>query len=105
MYPVERPVRKLLYNGFSREDKGKLQYLKERSKTIPEKRYQFPLCSNWDYGWRLEDHIPKNSIKAPTYARRAIVESDFFTRNELPAYHRDRHLKADDARAYVFLTE
>lgn len=105
MYPVTPPVRCLLYDGFSKEEKGRHQYLKQRKDVIPERKYQFPLCSSWDYGWRLEDHIPKQSIKKPVYGRRAIVESDFFTRNGIPKYHIDRYLKEDDARAYILIAD
>lgn len=104
MYPVELPVRKLIFDGFSKEGKGRHQYLQNRREVIPERKYQFPLCSSWDYGWRLEEHTPKHAVEKPIYGRRAIVESDFFTRNELPKYHSDRHLKEDDAMAYTLIS-
>lgn len=103
MYRVETPVRDKLYEGFSKQGKGRYQYLQDRKKVMPEKRYQFPLCSSWDYGWRLEDSVPRDSIKGPAYGRRAIVESDFFTRNEIPQYHKDRYIKEDDARAHILM--
>ena len=103
MYPVSEPVRAQLYDGFSKQGKGRHQYLKERKQLIPENKYQFPLCSSWDYGWKLEDAIPRDSIKNPPYGRRAIVENDFFTRNEIPQYHKDRHAKEDDARAQILM--
>lgn len=105
MFPVNSKVRDKLYDGITKEEKGRYQYLKERIQTIPEKRYQFPLCSSWDYGWRMEDYIPKDTIKNAEYGRRAIVESDFFTRNGIPQYHKNRHLKPDDARATVLVTD
>ena len=103
MYPVSEPARAQLYDGFSKQGKGRHQYLKERKQLIPENKYQFPLCSSWDYGWKLEDAIPRDSIKNPPYGRRAIVENDFFTRNEIPQYHKDRHAKEDDARAHILM--
>ena len=103
MYPVDIKVRDQLYAGFSKEEKGRYTYLKKRQEIIPENKYQFPLCSSWDYGWRLNECIPKESIKNPENGRRSKVESDFFTRNQLPQYHRNRHLKEDDARAKVLM--
>lgn len=105
MYPVDSVVRDKLYQGFSREQKGRYQYLKERKNIIPEKKYLFPLCSSWDYGWQQEDYVPTESIRNPVYGRRAVVESDFFTRNQLPQYHRSRHAIPDDAKAIVLMAD
>lgn len=105
MYPVDRKLRDQLYDGFSKEEKGRRQYLKARKDTIPEKKYHFPLCSSWEYGWRINEYVPKRSITNPVYGRRAVVESDFFTRNEIPQYHRSRHLIPDDARATILMAD
>lgn len=105
MFPVSARVRDQIYEGISKDGRGRHQYLQERRRTNPESKYQFPLCSSWDYGWRLGDHVPNESIRNPEHGRRAIVESDFYTRNELPQYHRSRHLKPDDARATVLMAD
>jgi len=105
MYPVESKVKDTLYDGFTKESKGRYQYLKKRQSKNPEDKFKFPLCSSWDYGWRLNDFVPKETMTNPDYGRRAIVESDFFTRNGIPHYHRNRHLQRDDARAYVLMAD
>ncbi|XP_012537194.1 protein ATP6V1FNB-like [Monomorium pharaonis] len=33
-------------------------YLTERYKKPPEERFYFPECTNWIYGWRLDDYPP-----------------------------------------------
>lgn len=105
MYPVDQTVKKKLYDGFTKENKGRYQYMKERKQQGPEAKYPYPLCSSWDYGWKLDDHIPKESIRHPVHGRRSIVQSDFYTRNQLPQYHSNRHLVPDDARAYILMAD
>lgn len=81
MRPPSPVTRSLLYDGFTKEGKGRYQYLRHRYDTIPEKKFTFPIISSWDYGWRLEDVIKKEEIKKPTYGRTRIVEDTFYTRN------------------------
>jgi len=104
MYPVERSVKNLLYDGFSKEEKGRRQYMRQRQNVIPENKYRFPLCSSWDYGWRLEDAIPKEAIRKPEFGSISLVHDTFYTRNGIPQYHRDRYAKESDARARIFIS-
>ena len=78
-----------LYDGITYEGKGRYQYLLKRYETIPEKKFQFPILSSWDYGWCLDDVISKNDIKKPTFGRNRIVHDTFYTRTGIP-----RNLKA-----------
>lgn len=53
MRPVSPQSRETLYNGLSREGKGRSQYLKKCIQKMPEERFEYPLLSSWEYGWKL----------------------------------------------------
>ncbi|XP_075711224.1 protein SPMIP1 isoform X2 [Rhinoderma darwinii] len=53
MKPVSPGTRSLLYQGTSKEEKGRHRYLKARNILGPEEKYCFPVTTSWDYGWRL----------------------------------------------------
>uniref|UniRef100_A0A3B3ZTL3 Sperm microtubule inner protein 1 C-terminal domain-containing protein n=1 Tax=Periophthalmus magnuspinnatus TaxID=409849 RepID=A0A3B3ZTL3_9GOBI len=55
--------------GGARWDKtrGRSQYLRSRGLMLPEQKFDFPLVSSWEYGWRL--------------ARSSVVKSTFYARN------------------------
>lgn len=72
-------VRKLLYDGFTKEGKGRAQYLSARTAKIPEVKYGFPLTTSWEYGWRLNDVVKE--FHAPKYGRSRIVRDSFYRRN------------------------
>lgn len=57
MRPVSPQSRETLYNGLSREGKGRSQYLKRRTQKMPEERFEYPLVSSWEYGWRLGNSV------------------------------------------------
>lgn len=81
MHPVDPVLKDCLYDGFTKEGKGRYMYLHQRYSTIPEQKFAYPTCSSWDYGWRLCDVIKKEDIKKPKYGRNKIVEDTFYTRN------------------------
>lgn len=86
MRPVTPKTKKLLYHGFSKEGTGRYLYLQNRYKTfIPEQKYEFPITSSWEYGWRLGDVIQKEDIKKPKAGRTRIVADTFYTRTGIPA--------------------
>lgn len=76
-------VMSTLYDGFTKEGKGRCIYLRKRYNKIPEEKFSFPTCSSWEYGWRLGDVIKKEDIKKPKFGRTKIVEDTFYTRNGL----------------------
>ncbi|XP_051890102.1 protein ATP6V1FNB-like [Pristis pectinata] len=78
MRPVTPEVRALLYDGFSKEDKGRYLYLKARMKKGPSEKYEYPLTSSWNYGWKIEDDV---EYKKPGFGRSALVETAFYRRN------------------------
>jgi len=81
MRPPSAGTKARLYDGFTKEGKGRYQYLRSRAQTIPEKKFDFPILSSWDYGWRLDDVIQKEDIKKPANGRTRIVNDTFYTRN------------------------
>ena len=85
MYPAPERQKTLLYDGFTKEGKGRHQYLQSRYRSdIPETKYQFPLISSWEYGWRLNDVTDKNLIGKPPNGRTRIVADTFYTRTGIP---------------------
>lgn len=79
MKPADKDVVKLLYDGFTKEEKGRYQYLKARKLEKPETKYEYPLLSSFEYGWKLNEVAPK--YKTPSNGRSKIVEDSFYRRN------------------------
>ena len=81
MYPAHPSQIKKLHDGFTKEEKGKYQYLDERKRIIPEKKYSFPILSSWKYGWKLGEEKPSGR---PNNARTKLITDTFYTRNGVP---------------------
>lgn len=79
MIPAEPAVKNLLFDGLSKEKKGRYQYLQERKLDLPEQRYEYPLLSSFDYGWKLKEVAQE--YKTPIHGRGRIVEESFYRRN------------------------
>lgn len=79
MYPVKKEHHDALFDGFTKEEKGRYRYLNLRKEVVPEARYQYPITNTMEYGWKLGETGQK--FKAPTYARGKIVEESFYRRN------------------------
>ncbi|XP_015203403.1 protein SPMIP1 [Lepisosteus oculatus] len=81
--PVMRSVtpqtRGVLYQGFSKEGKGRSLYLRNRTMKSPEKKFEHPIISSWEYGWRLGDYAKED--KSPIKGRSRIVKDTFYARN------------------------
>lgn len=84
MRPVTPNTKSKLYDGFTKEGKGRYQYLSDRNSKNPEEKFSFPLLSSWEYGWRLGDVIKKDDIKKPVNGRTRIVADTFYTRTGIP---------------------
>ena len=69
----------LLYDGLSKEGKGRRQYLGERKLEKPEDRFEYPLLSSFEYGWKLNE--VSQEYKTPVHGRGRIVEESFYRRN------------------------
>jgi len=87
MHPVADVTKSSLYDGFTKEGKGRYQYLQQRYQRIPEDKYQFPVLSSWEYGWRLKDVINTEDIHKPAAGRTRIVADTFYTRTGIPGIH------------------
>ncbi|CAK8689142.1 protein SPMIP1-like [Clavelina lepadiformis] len=79
MRPVAPGVKRLLYHGFTKEGKGRHQYLQARTFKKPEEKYDYPLTTSWEYGWRLDDVVKE--FRTPQFGRSRIVRDTFFRRN------------------------
>ncbi|PAA49518.1 hypothetical protein BOX15_Mlig011474g2 [Macrostomum lignano] len=85
MRPISPKTKQLLYEGFSREGKGRRQYLKQRTDKAPEDKFQFPIVSSWEYGWKLGDVIKIEDIKKPPFGRTRLINDTFYTRTGVPS--------------------
>ncbi|KAJ8404127.1 hypothetical protein AAFF_G00344770 [Aldrovandia affinis] len=79
MRPVSPQTREALYQGFSKEGKGRHLYLRSRVQKGPEEKFDFPQLSSWDYGWRLGDY--ERDYRSPVNGRSGIVRNTFYARN------------------------
>ncbi|XP_028176313.1 uncharacterized protein LOC114364374 [Ostrinia furnacalis] len=55
MRPVDPKITEIFYK--SKPDYGRMEYLNKRGKVLPERRFYFAECSNWEYGWRMGDSV------------------------------------------------
>ena len=81
MRPVSSKTRKLLYKGFSALGEGRYAYLQRRKEKKPEQKYEFPITSGWEYGWKITDAMKRSSGKPAEFGRTRIVKDSFYRRN------------------------
>lgn len=81
MNPVDGPTKDKLYEGLSKEGKGRYSYLQTRKDLSPEEKYNLPLVSSWEYGWRLNDVIKIEALKNPIHGRSRVIHDTFYRRN------------------------
>ncbi|XP_071349388.1 protein SPMIP1 [Trachinotus anak] len=79
MRPVSPQTRQTLYQDSSHHGKGRSLYLQRRGQIRPEEKFDFPLLSSWEYGWRLGDYAL--DYKTPSRARSSVVKNTFYARN------------------------
>ncbi|GFT20668.1 uncharacterized protein NPIL_61341 [Nephila pilipes] len=87
MKPVHPKTKKLLYEGISKEDEGKIKYLKVRKKKKPEDKYYFPVCTSWEYGWTYGQ---EPDLSFPEHGRKQAMKPSFFRPNDVQLKPRDR---------------
>ncbi|CAH1381209.1 unnamed protein product [Tenebrio molitor] len=88
MRPVDKKTRDLLYAS-TRPD-GRLTYLHERYKVIPEQRYYFPETTNFQYGWNMWEVI--KNIRGSPFARQQVIKESFYRRRGVekdPEWYRE----------------
>ncbi|ELT88277.1 hypothetical protein CAPTEDRAFT_204171 [Capitella teleta] len=81
MRPADERTLKKLYTGFTKEEKGRYSYLRDRHEIIPEQKFTFPTLSSMKYGWKLADSY---QLKRPNYARTRLIKDTFYTANGVP---------------------
>ncbi|KAK5873131.1 hypothetical protein PBY51_013772 [Eleginops maclovinus] len=79
MRPVSPNTRHALYQDSSHHGKGRRLYLQRRGHIRPEDKFDFPVLSSWEYGWRLGDYTM--DYKTPSRAKSSVVKSTFYARN------------------------
>ncbi|XP_057295782.1 protein ATP6V1FNB-like [Hydractinia symbiolongicarpus] len=81
MRPVSSQTRKLLYKGFSALGEGRYAYLQERKQKKPEQKYEFPVTSGWEYGWKITEAMKTSATKPAEFGRTRIVRDSFYRSN------------------------
>lgn len=76
MKPVDSAVKKLIYTGDNKD--GRINYLRERVKLLPDDRYYFPEVSSFEYGWKTWNHA--KNMKKTGFGRQQIVKDSFYRR-------------------------
>ncbi|XP_040014910.1 uncharacterized protein LOC120807215 [Xiphias gladius] len=79
MRPVSPQTRQALYQDSSHHGKGRSLYLQRRGLIRPEEKFDFPLLSSWEYGWRQGDYTL--DYRTPSRARSSVVKNTFYARN------------------------
>ena len=81
MRPVTPKTRSLLYKGFSALGEGRYAYLQARKQKKPEQKYEFPITSGWEYGWKITDAMKNSSTRPAEFGRTRIVKDSFYRTN------------------------
>uniref|UniRef100_A0A5K3EYM1 MATH domain-containing protein n=1 Tax=Mesocestoides corti TaxID=53468 RepID=A0A5K3EYM1_MESCO len=79
MRPVS-PASQEILHGEQGQTKA---YLKVRSSRIPEERYEIPVISSMEYGWKLFEILPKNQITHPQFGRSSVIRDHFYSGGRL----------------------
>ena len=78
MRPVSSDTRSLLYKGFSALGKGRYAYLQQRRLKKPEEKYEFPITSAWEIGWKINDCV--KPVK-PQFGQSREIRDSFYRSN------------------------
>ena len=81
MRPVTPATKLLLYKGFSALGEGRYQYLQQRKQKKPEQKYEFPITSGWEYGWKITTSMKNSSTRPAEFGRTRIVRDSFYRTN------------------------
>ncbi|CAH8557218.1 unnamed protein product [Schistosoma margrebowiei] len=87
MFKPSSEVLKLLYEGISKEGKGRNRYLHDRYKLNLEDKFQFPVLSSMEYGWGHADLISKSTAQSRKFGRQCVIEDSFYRRTGIPFKH------------------
>ena len=75
MRPPTAGTQGLLYNGISAHGEGRCAYLRKRKTLTPEEKYDFPILSSCQYGWKIRDFGRANSSP---HARVCVIKDSFY---------------------------
>lgn len=79
MRPASKRTAKLLYEGFSADGGGRYAYLEKRKTIIPEYKYEFPITSSFEYGWKNKDAM--KGMKPAQFSRSSTIKEEFYRPN------------------------
>ena len=85
MRPVSPETKKVLYDGFSALGGGRYAYLQKRKLKAPEVKYEFPITSAWEVGWRLQDCVSQQ--KPENFGRTRVIRDTFYRPNGILYKH------------------
>ena len=75
MRPPSHSTRSILYSGISAHGEGRYAYLKKRKLLVPEQKYEFPILSSCQYGWKITE---LTTPKPSRYARTCVIKDSFY---------------------------
>lgn len=75
MRPPSQSTRSVLYGGISAHGEGRYAYLKKRKQLIPEEKYEFPILSSCQYGWKITE---LTNPKPSKFARTCVIKDSFY---------------------------
>jgi hypothetical protein len=75
MRPPSQGTRSMLYSGISAHGEGRYAYLKKRKLMVPEQKYEFPILSSCQYGWKITE---LTNPKPSQYARTCVIKDSFY---------------------------
>ncbi|XP_029166644.1 uncharacterized protein LOC114937378 [Nylanderia fulva] len=90
MKPVNPNIRDMLYEKGIPTFITTNNYLTERYKEPPEKRFYFPDSVNWIYGWRLDDFptVPPSNKSLRSVMLTQFYQRKVFNLQQDPGWHR-----------------
>uniref|UniRef100_UPI00359017A3 protein SPMIP1 n=1 Tax=Myxine glutinosa TaxID=7769 RepID=UPI00359017A3 len=76
MRPITPETQMLL---FRKGVHGRENYLKKRLEKSPEQKFDFPMLSSWEYGWKQDDVLKE--YRSPAHGRSCVIHKSFFRKN------------------------
>ena len=75
MRPPSANTRALLYTGISAHGEGRRAYLARRKNLRPDEKYDFPMMTSSNYGWKVLEY---SDLKKSPHARTGIIRDSFY---------------------------
>lgn len=72
------PERSLLYDGVSKDGKGRGAYLKLRHLREPKDKFSFPVTEAQEVGWSLQNVVPPPRSVAFNNGRKPVIKNGFY---------------------------